>query len=149
MCGLAGFLSQRASDDVARILGRMGDSLSHRGPDNYGEFLDPEAGVGFAHRRLAIIDLSPAGNQPMVSASGRYVISLNGEFYNHPQLRSELEAEGKAPNWKSSSDIETLLAGFDAFQLRRFYLQRIVAQCEVLDQILPDHVDRPPVVRYA
>ena len=119
MCGLAGFLSQRAPDDAARILGRMGDSLSHRGPDNYGEFLDPEAGVGFAHRRLAIIDLSPAGNQPMVSASGRFVISLNGEFYNHPQLRSELEAEGKAPNWKSSSDIETLLAGFDAWGVMR------------------------------
>ena len=78
-----------------------------------------KARVGFAHNRLAIIDVSPAGNQPMHSHSGRYVIVYNGEIYNHQDLRKQLEDEGRAPNWAGHSDTETLLAAVEAWGLRK------------------------------
>ena len=92
MCGLVGFLGgvAGADGDVA-LLRRMADTLIHRGPDDGGYWCDSEQRVGFWHRRLSILDLSPAGHQPMVSASGRYVIEFNGEIYNHLDLRRELE----------------------------------------------------------
>jgi asparagine synthase (glutamine-hydrolysing) len=95
----------------------MGHSIFHRGPDQNAEWIDSEAGIGLASRRLAIIDLSEAGHQPMHSASGRFVLSYNGEIYNHRDLRLELEQAGKAPEWRGSSDTETLLAGFEAWGL--------------------------------
>lgn len=88
----------------------MANSIIHRGPDDAGEWFDPEAGIALAHRRLSIVDLSPAGHQPMTSASGRYVIAFNGEIYNHLELRLDLEAFGAAPAWRGHSDTETLLA---------------------------------------
>lgn len=93
----------------------MAAAIHHRGPDNQGVWLDADAGIGLAHARLAILDLSPAGHQPMPSASGRYVIVLNGEIYNHLTLRAELGEAGQAPNWRGHSDTETLLAGFDVW----------------------------------
>ena len=97
----------------------MARSIRHRGPDHSAVWLDVELSVGFAHNRLAIIDISPAGNQPMHSHNGRYVIVYNGEIYNHQELRKQLEEEGDAPNWTGHSDTETLLAAIEAWGLRK------------------------------
>lgn len=116
MCGLIGFLGSFAgfgSDES--LLRSMADTLIHRGPDDGGAWVDEAAGVGLAHRRLSILDLSPAGHQPMLSAIGRYVIAFNGEIYNHLDIRKELEILGHAPSWRGHSDTETLLAGIEAF----------------------------------
>ncbi len=97
MCGIAGFvdLKRRSGPDELRaIASRMADSLSHRGPDDQGVWIDAEAGVALGHTRLAIIDLSPAGAQPMISSCGRFVLSYNGEVYNAPELRAELRGGG-------------------------------------------------------
>ena len=117
MCGIAGIFSARRID--ADLLGRMADVIAHRGPDDQGSWTDPEAGVGLAHRRLAIVDLSPHGHQPMHSADGRYVISYNGEIYNHTRLRAEIEAQGRAPDggWRGHSDTETLVQAIAAWGL--------------------------------
>jgi asparagine synthase (glutamine-hydrolysing) len=95
----------------------MGAMLFHRGPDEHGLWLDANAGIALAHRRLSILDLSAAGRQPMSSSSGRYVIAYNGEIYNHGELRSELEQSGLAPVWRGHSDTESLLAAVDAWGL--------------------------------
>jgi len=97
---------------------RMTRALSHRGPDDEGVWVDPEAAIGFGHRRLSIIDVSAAGHQPMQSASGRFVITFNGEIYNYPDLRAELEAQGHQVAWRGHSDTEILLAGFDFWGVR-------------------------------
>jgi asparagine synthase (glutamine-hydrolysing) len=94
---------------------RMIAPLVHRGPDSHGIWVDGECGVGLGHRRLSILDLSPKGHQPMMSASGRYIVAYNGEIYNFAQIRDELIAEGKAPEWRGHSDTEILLAAFEAW----------------------------------
>ncbi len=94
MCGVAGILdlSANAGGGVSpQALSAMCEVLRHRGPDSDGTWIDESAGIALGHRRLAIIDLSAAGAQPMVSSCGRFVISYNGEIYNAPELRSELE----------------------------------------------------------
>lgn len=116
MCGIAGFWTPEAglggeAGDAA--LRRMADAIAHRGPDSDGYWSDTETGVGLAQRRLAILDLSPAGAQPMPSASGRYMIVFNGEIYNHLELRAVLERDGAAPDWRGHSDTETLLAAIE------------------------------------
>ena len=110
MCGIAGFLAPDAVATMQQIVETMADSLAHRGPDDAGVWLDAEPGIALAHRRLAILDLSPAGHQPMLSRCGRFVLVFNGEIYNHPELRRELE-----PPWRGHSDTETLLAAFAAW----------------------------------
>ena len=95
----------------------MGVAIAYRGPDAAGVWLDPQLGFAVAHQRLAILDLTPAGDQPMHSASGRYVIAFNGEIYNHQQLRRSLESTGQAPRWHGHSDTETLLAAIEAWGL--------------------------------
>ena len=116
MCGLVGFLGGISCDDGDEIiLHRMADTLRHRGPDDGGYWCAREQRIGLGHRRLAIVDLSPAGHQPMVSASGRFVIAFNGEIYNHLELRKELSMafaaeDGEAVTWRGHSDTETLLA---------------------------------------
>jgi asparagine synthase (glutamine-hydrolysing) len=96
----------------------MADAIAHRGPDDAGVWCDPAAGLALAHRRLAILDLSPAGHQPMASATGRYVIAFNGEIYNHQALRRELDAAGLLQQpWRGHSDTETLLAAIEAWGL--------------------------------
>jgi len=107
MCGLAGvldFAKSRSSDDLSRIVEAMGDAVRHRGPDEGGQWVDAEAGIAIAHRRLSIQDLSEAGRQPMVSSSGRYVLAYNGEIYNSRDLRKELKG-----SFRGLSDTETLL----------------------------------------
>lgn len=114
MCGLVGYLSPRGALWGESVLQRMANTVARRGPDDAGYWLNDHDGVALGHRRLAIVDLSPAGHQPMPSASGRYVIAFNGEIYNHLALRVELQACTKV-NWRGHSDTETLLAGFDAW----------------------------------
>ncbi len=97
MCGIAGFLDlkrQTGAQALASEAQAMGDALIHRGPDSGEIWTDEAAGAALAFRRLAIIDLSPAGDQPMVSANGRYVLVFNGEIYNFKELREELETTG-------------------------------------------------------
>ena len=113
MCGIAGFLGlgSLAGDKAAEELRRMAHTIAHRGPDGEGIWHDPAAGVGLAHRRLAIIDLSPLAAQPMHSASGRMVISFNGEIYNYRALRADLERTGH--QFRSASDTEVLLEAME------------------------------------
>lgn len=116
MCGLAGFLANHgARHEFDAIAVAMTDRIRYRGPDDSGVWTDREAGVALAHRRLAIVDLSASGHQPMLSVSGRWVLAYNGEVYNHLALRASLEAERLAPVWRGHSDTETLLAGFEAW----------------------------------
>lgn len=120
MCGFAGFFDPAArTRDPVHALQRMGRAILHRGPDGSGEWFDPEVGVGLAHRRLSIIDLSNAGAQPMRSVCSRFVIVLNGEIYNFDLLRQELEASGHAPQWRGYSDTEVLLACIAAWGVGR------------------------------
>jgi len=93
----------------------MGKVMHHRGPDDFGYWHDSEVGIGLVHCRLSIIDLSPAGHQPMISSSGRFIIVYNGEIYNHLEIRKELEKSSKNPNWRGHSDTESLLAGFETW----------------------------------
>lgn len=117
MCGLTGFLTPFASD-LEETAARMAAQITHRSPDDYGVWVSEDAGLALAHRRLSILDLSPAGHQPLQSASGRYVIAFNGEIYNHLLLRSELESASQAPNWRGHSDTETLLAGIESWGIQ-------------------------------
>ncbi|TCP39566.1 asparagine synthase (glutamine-hydrolyzing) [Rhodovulum marinum] len=118
MCGIAGFLAAPGAwGPEEPIVTAMMAAIAHRGPDSRGQWCDTAAGVALGHLRLAILDLSPAGHQPMISASGRHVLIFNGEIYNHLHLRAELDAAGRAPAWRGSSDTETLLAGIDAWGL--------------------------------
>jgi asparagine synthase (glutamine-hydrolysing) len=91
----------------------MAARIAHRGPDDSGIWIERETGLVLAHRRLAIVDLSPAGHQPMLSHSGRMVIAYNGELYNSPDLRQELDSAGCAPRWRGHSDTETLIEAIE------------------------------------
>jgi asparagine synthase (glutamine-hydrolysing) len=113
MCGIVGIWGG-LPDKRALISGGC-RRMHHRGPDSEGYWEDEGAGLALGHVRLAILDLTPAGHQPMVSACGRYVLILNGEIYNHLELRSRLEAQDQAPAWRGHSDTETILAAFAAW----------------------------------
>ena len=117
MCGLAGFFTKTPlksnSEDSLR---KMGQSLVHRGPDDKGIWMDPTAGIGLAHQRLSVIDLSSEGRQPMMSASGRYVIAYNGEVYNFLELRKKLDHAGDS-HWRGHSDTEVILAVIEKWGL--------------------------------
>lgn len=138
MCGFTGFLDRSEStpaEALTDIVHLMTERLHHRGPDDGGVWVDPRAGLALGHRRLAILDLTAAGHQPMVSRSGRYVVAFNGEIYNHLELRREIDAgiepvdhplfdrgeAGPSPGspapgtWRGHSDTETLLAVIEAF----------------------------------
>jgi asparagine synthase (glutamine-hydrolysing) len=113
MCGFAGFFRSRSltAEEVGDDLRRMAGSLQHRGPDDEGFWHDVGAGIALCHRRLAIIDLSASGHQPMSSPAGRYTIAFNGEIYNYRDLRKELGQCGYS--FKGGSDTEVLLAAID------------------------------------
>jgi asparagine synthase (glutamine-hydrolysing) len=118
MCGIAGFVAMTLPDDQSNAAIRaMTAAIAHRGPDDDGHWYDPEAGIALGHRRLAIVDLSPAGHQPMTSSSGRFITVFNGEIYNFEELRRELDASGFAPAWRGHSDTEVLLATFERWGL--------------------------------
>lgn len=121
MCGITGFLTAAncfSQIEMQSFLNSMNDSIIHRGPDNSGTWSNAETGIWLAHRRLSIVDLTVAGHQPMLSASSRYIISFNGEIYNHQLLRKILETSQKPPQWRGHSDTETLLAGFDEWGIK-------------------------------
>ncbi len=110
MCGIAGILKRRgmrAENALIEDIRAMADRLVHRGPDGDGYWSDGGAGIAFAHRRLAIVDLSETGAQPMLSADGRYVLTYNGELYNHQVLRADLERRGH--RFRGHSDTEVML----------------------------------------
>jgi asparagine synthase (glutamine-hydrolysing) len=131
MCGIAGILTFGArspgafgalssGDEVHGLRARvreMARALDHRGPDALGVWAD--AGVALGHTRLAIVELSEAGAQPMASACGRFVLSFNGEIYNHRELRRQLEQAGQPPTWRGHSDTETLLVCLQAWGVTR------------------------------
>lgn len=113
MCGFAGFLDPkltRSDERLTALVRDMNCAITPRGPDSAGEWTDAYAGIALGHRRLSIMDLSPAGNQPMLSACGRYVIVFNGEVYNHHAMRAELAATGMSAAWRGHSDTEVMLA---------------------------------------
>ena len=108
MCGVCGVLNFNGEEVSPLLLKRMTDSIAHRGPDGEGWYRNQNIGLG--HRRLAIIDLSPAGNQPMITPDGRYALTYNGEIYNHAEIRTELEAKGY--RFRSRTDSEVVLAAW-------------------------------------
>ncbi len=110
MCGIAGFLSKGTVLPGEGLLRAMGDSMAHRGPDASGTYLSPDGRTGLSHRRLSILDLSPAGAQPMFSADGSMILSFNGEVFNFRELRTELAGRGHA--FRGGSDTEVMLAAF-------------------------------------
>ncbi|MDA1082358.1 MAG: asparagine synthase (glutamine-hydrolyzing), partial [Gemmatimonadetes bacterium] len=112
MCGISGIMSPSGAEEAQ--LRRSIEALAHRGPDDAGSWVDVRQGIAFAHARLAILDLSAAGHQPMQSRSGRYMLTFNGEIYNHVQLRAELQRSVDL-GWRGRSDTETILAGFEAW----------------------------------
>ncbi|MFZ5945151.1 MAG: asparagine synthase (glutamine-hydrolyzing) [Bacillota bacterium] len=120
MCGIVGFLVQNykyAQEHKKNIIAAMAETLSHRGPDDLGIWFDPEGTITFGHRRLSIIDLSPEGHQPMVSASSRYVITFNGEIYNFQQIRKDLEKRGFS--FRGHSDTEILVSAIEEWGLEK------------------------------
>jgi asparagine synthase (glutamine-hydrolysing) len=123
MCGIAGFISLNPLPFLTThaILSRMIKSISHRGPDGEGVWISPDAKVSLGHRRLSILDLTSAGQQPMVSAFGRFVITFNGEIYNSDELKKILlEKNGDAGiNWKGHSDTEVFVNLIEAYGVKK------------------------------
>lgn len=116
MCGIAGIWLRGQSDELSPSIKRMTDAIAHRGPDADGFWIDANRGLAFGHRRLSILDLSSAGAQPMRSASGRYVITFNGEVYNFEAIRAELDKSFRT-DWNGGSDTEVMLAAIEAWGL--------------------------------
>jgi asparagine synthase (glutamine-hydrolysing) len=130
MCGFAGYLGGNSEKlfggGVSRnILRGMLNAILRRGPDDEGFWWAESDLIALGHRRLSILDISSSGHQPMISASGRYVIIFNGEIYNHLELRREINSLNASFNWIGHSDTETLLAGIEEWGLEEF-LQRAV-----------------------
>ena len=122
MCGLAGFIDKSKNKDAiffSETLKKMAGLLKHRGPDSSGCWYDLAKGFGVSHARLAILDLSDAGSQPMISESGRYVIAFNGEIYNHLALREQINANETTWSWRGHSDTETLLKAFEIWGIAK------------------------------
>lgn len=125
MCGIAGFYNLKSDKDDAqclKIAQAMEQAIAHRGPDANDIWADPDLPLVLAHRRLAIIDLSDDGRQPMASPTGRYMVVYNGEIYNYLELQKELEAQGR--QFKSRSDTEVMLAAFEHWGINQA-LQKI------------------------
>ncbi len=121
MCGIAGYMFPKGGCDGGTTEAML-STLIQRGPDDYGVWCDEEKRVSLGHRRLSILDLSPAGHQPMESCSGRYVVVFNGEIYNHLDLRNQLTNRMTSGmtglSWRGHSDTETLLSGFDEWGVK-------------------------------
>lgn len=115
MCGIAGFCNWKK--DWQKNIERMCDKMRYRGPDAAGVWASDDHRVVLGHRRLAIVDLTPAGAQPMLSHDGRYVMAYNGEIYNHTDIRKKLLSEGKVFSFQGTSDTETLLEAIAAYGL--------------------------------
>src|ERR1041385_1855346 len=110
MCGISGWVIKTEGELKKAQLEAMADAINHRGPDDRGYFVDEDRGIGFAHNRLSIIDLSSAGHQPMISEDGNFALNYNGELYNFLQLKKELETLGH--RFVSRTDSEVVLRSF-------------------------------------
>ena len=121
MCGLAGFYPSQSSTHEASscLMQAMVDKLNHRGPDDLGIWIDSNQRIALGHRRLSILDISSAGHQPMSSANGRFVLTYNGEIYNHLELRTEIEKDNHSIKWIGNSDTETLLSAFETWGIEK------------------------------
>lgn len=122
MCGIAGYILSSIGREVSSsVIADMLKPIHHRGPDDGGLWVDEENGIALGHRRLSVLDLSPAGHQPMQSACGRFAIVFNGEIYNHLDLRKQLEKRYRLPfrGWRGHSDTETLLACFSVWGIEK------------------------------
>ncbi len=118
MCGIAGIFDPGLTlppEDLARQVEQMTATLAHRGPDAEGRWSAPEFGIAFGHRRLAVVELGPEGGQPMISRSGRWVVTYNGELYNYRGLRHQLAGQGVA--FRGGSDTEVLIEAIDRWGL--------------------------------
>ncbi|WP_413677058.1 asparagine synthase (glutamine-hydrolyzing) [Prochlorococcus marinus] len=116
MCGIAGLICKdRQILALDEIGSKMNTSLLNRGPDDSGIWIDNDIGILLSHTRLSVNDLSKAGHQPMLSSSNRFVLTFNGEIYNHWDLRQELEITQGSQNWKSHSDTETLIQAIECW----------------------------------
>jgi|TARA_B100001964_G_scaffold240324_1_gene309823 asparagine synthase (glutamine-hydrolysing) len=119
MCGIVGIWSQRGftEDKLRSLTVSACDAIRLRGPDHRGTWNNPDEGISLGHQRLSILDLSAAGNQPMFSENGRYIMVYNGEIYNHHILREALNAKGhtRAKGWIGRSDTETLLQAIQIY----------------------------------
>ncbi|MFD1020664.1 asparagine synthase (glutamine-hydrolyzing) [Thalassobacillus hwangdonensis] len=126
MCGITGFIDKKGeyrSGELEAVAKRMTDSIQHRGPDAEGHWFDEEAGVVLGHRRLSILDLSSEGSQPMVSSSGRFVISFNGEIYNYQELKEQLTGTGST--FRGHSDTEVMLAAIEQYGIESSLQQMV------------------------
>ena len=124
MCGICGFYSQSLST-FNNVIESMNLAISHRGPNSSGFFYDKNSGITLGHQRLAIMDLSSAGHQPMKSNSGRFVLTYNGEIYNHLEIRREIDKMKTNIEWQSSTDTETLLESIELWGIQKT-LEKIV-----------------------
>jgi asparagine synthase (glutamine-hydrolysing) len=152
MCGLTGFLTTDRStrEELLSQVESMSCTLYRRGPDDSGAWADAESGIALGFRRLAIVDLTPEGHQPMTSADGRYVIIFNGEVYNFQELRAELEPRGH--RFRGHSDTEVMLAAFREWgieaALRRFNGMFAIALWDRQERLLTlarDRVGKKPL----
>ncbi len=123
MCGINGFYSKSLST-FNNVIVKMNSAISHRGPDAKGTWYDKNSGIVLGHQRLSIIDLSSAGDQPMQSSSNRFILTYNGEIYNHLEIRKEIEKNNSFTKWRGSSDTETLLESIDFWGVEKT-LQKI------------------------
>ena len=124
MCGIVGVFGEKELSNLGNCIEKMTETLLHRGPDSSGTWIDQENKIALGHRRLSILELSKAGHQPMESSCGRFVLSFNGEIYNHLDLRKDIEKlteidKNLNSNWKGGSDTETLLEGFSLFGVKK------------------------------
>ena len=119
MCGLNGFFNAPSVITAQAVIEQMNAAIHHRGPDAGGVWLDGSVGLALGHRRLAVQELSSAGDQPMLSQCGRFVLAFNGEIYNHLKLRKQLANAGHQSAWSGRSDTETLLACFSAWGIEQ------------------------------
>ena len=124
MCGITGFYSKNLSTFNNVIL-KMNHSLNHRGPEGSKVWRDKNSGIVFGHQRLSILDLSKAGEQPMISNSGRFVITFNGEIYNHLEIRKDLNQINPNIKWKSGTDTETLLEAIELLGIKKTLIKSI------------------------
>ena len=120
MCGISGFYSNSSSVSSNTIM-KMNAAIFHRGPDSNGFWIDKNSGIVLGHQRLSIIDLSDSGNQPMRSNSGQFILTFNGEIYNHLNIREELKKNNFNINWKGKSDTETLLEAIDCWGIEKLF----------------------------
>ena len=125
MCGISGIFGNLRKDELDNSIRKMSSTLTHRGNDDAGIWIDEENSVAFGHQRLSIVDLSSAGHQPMISPCGRFSVIFNGEIYNHLQLRKKLNDSKYEHSWKGHSDTETLVSAFSQWGIEKTLIQLV------------------------